>query len=215
MRRQHLTQLIGTLVVATALIGLPTVAFADVENSVHNLSWLIGGADPEICIVCHTPHFSDTTASSPLWNHEVTDATFDLYTSDTLDAVVGQPDGISKLCLSCHDGTVAIDNYGGETAGTVFMDDLNPDYNLTTDLSDDHPVSFAYNTALAGTDGGLYDPSTQNTPAPLGGTIDEDLLFGTNLECASCHDVHDEFGNTSLLVIPNNGSALCLTCHIK
>ena len=90
MRRQHLTQLIGTLAVATALIGLPTVAFAGIEGSGHDLS-LNGWGNGEICEVCHTPHNADTTAGlgAPLWDHEVTTQTYTLYTSTTLDGTVG------------------------------------------------------------------------------------------------------------------------------
>jgi predicted CXXCH cytochrome family protein len=212
MRRQHLTQHIGTLVVAIALIGLPTVAFAGVENSLHDLSYLTG-ASAEICVVCHTPHFADTSVTdSPLWNHEVTTATYTLYSSDTLDAIPGQPDGVSKLCLSCHDGTVAIDSFGGATGSIT----IPAGSNVTTDLRDDHPISFAYTDALAGTDGGLQPPTT--TASGLGADIDADMLFGTNVECASCHDVHNALGapiGEGLLRIANNGSALCLTCHNK
>ena len=86
-----------------------------------------------------------------------------------------------------------------------------------TDLEDDHPVSFTYNTALATEDGGLFNPSVDTTSK--GGTIEVDLLFGTagskTVECSSCHDVHDEEDNTYLLQIDNAASALCLTCHDK
>ena len=73
-----------------------------------------------------------------------------------------------------------------------------------------------YNTALVGSgaaqDDGLYDPSTATTS--LGGTIDADMLFSNQVECASCHDVHD---NTlgMFLRISNANSDLCLTCHNK
>ena len=32
------------------------------------------------------------------------------YSSTTMDTSVGQPDGISLACLSCHDGTIAVDS---------------------------------------------------------------------------------------------------------
>jgi len=48
-------------------------------------------------------------ANSQLWNHQMSSVTnYIVYTSPTLKAVVGQPDGSSRLCLSCHDGTVAL-----------------------------------------------------------------------------------------------------------
>ncbi|MHB2154654.1 cytochrome c3 family protein [Calditrichota bacterium GD2] len=146
-----------------------------------------------------------------MWNHEVTGATFTPYSSSTLDATVGQPNGVSKLCLSCHDGTVAVDNFGGETNGNEFVsgNDL-----IGTDLSDDHPVSFVYDAALATADGGLYDPTTTNSG--LGGTIDQDMLISHKLECSSCHDVHNGAGTTGYLLIKSNANSdLCLTCHAK
>ncbi|NOY60274.1 MAG: cytochrome C, partial [Calditrichaeota bacterium] len=80
----------------------------------------------------------------------------------------------------------------------------------------DHPVSFTYDAALASTDGGLYDPTSQTSG--LGGTIDADMLYSSKLQCASCHDVHNNHSNGTsghLLVKSNASSALCLTCHNK
>ena len=67
----------------------------------------------------------------PLWNHKVTTATYTLYSSPTLKATLSQPTHYgSKLCLSCHDGTVALDSFGGNT-GTTFIDSSN---SVGTDL---------------------------------------------------------------------------------
>lgn len=166
----------------------------------------------EVCAVCHTPHDAKTgITNAPLWNHESTSATFTAYTSTTMNAAVGQPDGISKLCLSCHDGTVALDNYGGTTNGTNLA---TGGALVGTDLSNDHPISFTYNAALSSADNGLHDPTSTNSG--LGSTITDDLLFGDKLECASCHDVHNSVGGTSFLLrIDNTSSALCLKCHNK
>ncbi|RME95795.1 MAG: cytochrome C [Verrucomicrobia bacterium] len=199
-------------VVASAVLALGTLsARAGIAGSAHDFSGETWNSSGEICIVCHTPHNANTSVSnSPLWNHDVTTATYTLYTgSGTLDATLGQPSGVSKLCLSCHDGTVALDSFGGNTGSTTIAGDAK----LGTDLSNDHPVSFTYDANLASTDGGLFDPSTTNSG--LGGTIADDMLFNGQLECASCHDVHNDAGNSHLLVKDNSGSALCLTCHDK
>jgi predicted CXXCH cytochrome family protein len=175
----------------------------------------------QTCIVCHTPHNADDTMTdAPLWNHEVTAvATYTLYDSTTLDATdMGQPNGVSKLCLSCHDGTVAVDNYGDTTTGTIIMGAgaLSDTPAFGADLSNDHPISFTYNTALATADGGLENPSVALSGLVGGGTIDADLLYSGKLECASCHDVHNDAAVAqSLLVMPNTDSDLCLTCHLK
>ncbi len=182
-----------------------------IVGSAHDFSNENWNNTSEICVVCHTPHNADNTVSdAPLWNHEVTAATFTPYSSSSLNATVGQPDGSSKLCLSCHDGTVAVDNFGGRTNGNQFVSGSEK---IGTDLSDDHPVSFTYDGALASADGGLYDPATTNSG--LGGTIDNDMLIGSKMQCASCHDVHNGSGVGNLLVKSNSGSNLCLTCHQK
>jgi predicted CXXCH cytochrome family protein len=186
------------------------MALAQISGSDHDFSGA-GFSGGEICVVCHAPHNNVANVTgAPLWNHEVTVANFQVYTSDSLDAGdVTQPDGQSKLCLSCHDGTVAVDNFGTAGTSNVFV---TGDARLDTDLRNDHPISFTYNSTLATADGELEDPSTATTA--LGGTIDEDMLFGGSLECASCHDVHD---NTiaPFLRVSNSASGLCLTCHIK
>jgi len=199
------------IVVLTILVASVVGNAQTIVGSEHDFSGESWNTTGEICVVCHTPHHANTTVTdAPLWNHEVTQATFTPYSSATLDASVGQPDGISKLCLSCHDGTVAVDNFGGETNGSEYVsgDDL-----IGTDLSNDHPVSFTYDAALASADGDLYDPTTTNSG--LGSTIDDDMLFNHKLECASCHDVHNGSGVDHLLVKSNDQSALCLTCHSK
>lgn len=197
------------------LVSAP-IAWAAITGSKHDFSAAAWNSTGEICIVCHTPHNADTTITeAPLWNHAVTaTASFTLYSNPaTLDAILGQPSGASKLCLSCHDGTVQLDDFGNNTpiGGTI-----TGTANLGIDLSDEHPISFTYNTALATTDGGLKDPNT--ALSGLGSTIDADLLFSGQMQCATCHDVHDAAGlgaGGMLLVKANTGSDLCLTCHNK
>jgi len=198
------------LVLATAMLFVASTAMAQITGSAHDFS-ADGWSGGEICVVCHTPHNADlTVAEAPLWDHEVTTASFTVYSSSTLDAgPLAQPDGSSKLCLSCHDGTVAIDSYGGAT-GTNFA---TGDALVGISLADDHPVSFTYDATLATADGGLYDPSSANSG--LGGTIAADLLAAGKMQCSSCHGVHNEYGVAKLLVKSNAGSALCMTCHDK
>ncbi|MCP4667023.1 MAG: cytochrome C, partial [Deltaproteobacteria bacterium] len=178
------------LIVFTAFfvvtMGFASLSYAVISGSAHDFS-TFGWSNNEICLPCHTPHNANTLPDAPLWNHELTTASYTLYTSSTLDATMGQPDGRSKLCLSCHDGTVAIDSFGGVTGGTTITGDAN----LGTDLRDDHPVSFEW-----------------GTPHPiLGapclkchfGAVDPLPFFdngsGNNnrLECATCHDVHNSY----------------------
>lgn len=187
-------------------------SFGQITGTAHDFSGAGWNSSGEICIACHTPHNADATvANAPLWNHELSAVvSYTLYSSNTLDATVGQPGASSKLCLSCHDGTVALENFGGAAGGINFVTGAD---NLSSDISDDHPISFDYDATLATNDGELVDPTSAGSSG-LGGTIDTDMLFGGQMQCASCHDVHGT-GEDYLLLKSNANSALCLTCHVK
>jgi predicted CXXCH cytochrome family protein len=196
------------------LAAISWTATAQITGSPHDFSSMTWNSTGEICIVCHTPHNAVTLPQAPLWNHMLSSvSTYTLYDnsiSATFNATTAQPNGASKLCLSCHDGTIALDNFGTVTTGTNYILGIN---NLGTGLSNDHPISFTYNAALATTDGGLFNPVTQLSG--LGGTIQNDLLIANQMQCSSCHDVHNKYNQSHLLKLNNAGSALCLTCHDK
>ncbi|HSP06960.1 MAG TPA: cytochrome c3 family protein, partial [Acidobacteriota bacterium] len=176
-------------------------------NTKHNLSVTGPGpvkasSETRICIFCHTPH--NSTPQSPLWNKELEPRNYTVYTSPTLKAApVPQPFGPTKLCLSCHDGTIAMGAVVNPTGGIgMTVGNLPPgslsDFGL--DLSSHHPVSFSYYDAL---------PNPELVPTPP-----SDLDFGSDdqLHCNTCHDPHnDSFGR--FLAKDNRQSALCVTCH--
>ncbi|WP_457670659.1 cytochrome c3 family protein [Thiolapillus sp.] len=211
--------LAASLIMAGLTFAIPATA-GTIIGSKHDFS-TSAWAGGEICIVCHTPHNATTITDAPLWNHEVTAATFTTYTSPTFDgdATIGQPDGSSVLCLSCHDGTVAVDSFGGNPPPIGVL--VVPPANLGTDLSNDHPISFTYDAALAAADPGLFDPTTTSVTIGTGaktktGPISDIMLLSGKLQCASCHDVHNGFTDgPKLLRISNAGSALCMACHDK
>jgi hypothetical protein len=211
--------------VASLVLGLAgtTATAGTITGSPHDFS-TYGWSGGRICIACHTPHNGDTSVTAaPLWNHQVTTSTFTMYTRDTIDGTItGQPEGVSRLCLSCHDGTVGVDAFGG-ASGTIF---LSGSVNLGTDLSNDHPISLTYNTTTAATDGALHNPATTTVTIGAGGdktrtgTIDEVMLSAGTVQCSSCHDVHNSFTvpgavGQPLLKVSKAASALCLTCHNK
>ena len=211
MLRNLATNRLLTVLTAAALFSVET-SFAGIAGGPHDFSqrgWS-GGA---ICVVCHTPHNADTSVNdAPLWNHRLTSQSFSAYSSPTLNATdVGQPTGTTKLCLSCHDGSGALDSFGGAD-GSTFMQG-SAAIGRGGDLADDHPVSFIYDSGLASNDGELHDPAS--AASGLGSTISQDLLENQRLECSSCHDVHDGVNQDHLLRASLSGSMLCLTCHDK
>lgn len=202
-----------------ALLMIAAFSFGQLATSGHDFSDGAGfnldawntAATNKICGPCHTPHNALTTV--PLWSHTNTVAAHTPYPGNpagTMDAVVGAPAGVSLVCLSCHDGTVALDNFIPVSTTTTMIAGTPL---VGTDLSNDHPISFTYNTALATADGELKDPSV--ALSGLGGTIAADMLFTNQMECASCHDVHNTAGLDPLMLMDNTNSELCLTCHTK
>lgn len=189
----------------TILLVVPPARSMSVVDSKHNLS--VSGPGPykslveeEICVFCHTPH--ESSGVGVLWNRGESAATYVTYTSSTIQNLPGQPTGSSKLCLSCHDGTIALGEVLSRPAAISFptgLENLNagPAF-LDIDLQDDHPISMAYPTTLPG-----------YVAAAL---LDLPLDATGLMQCTSCHNPHDNvFGH--FLRKQNNASALCTTCH--
>ena len=175
-----------------------------------------------MCVACHTPHNANgAVTQAPLWNHRLTTTTFTVYTSSTMNSAPGQPDGISKLCLSCHDGTVALDSFGGASGSSFIRSGLA----LGTNLSNDHPISMTYDAALAVADPGLFNPTTKVVtvgvaPFVATGTITAIMLSAGKVQCSSCHDVHNNevvggAAGRPLLRVSKSASAICRVCHNK
>jgi len=179
-----------------------------IVSSPHNLS--LSGPGPvkslsetEICIFCHVPHRAGVP---PLWNRELSQAGYITYKSSTAKAQPGQPTGASKLCLSCHDGTIAVGRLlsrpGGAPMGTA--ERIRGRKNLGTDLSNDHPISMSYSQAQTGRPGGF-----KALPGPYGPVA---LDPTGQVQCTSCHDPHNN-GYGDFLVMDNREGRLCLMCH--
>ncbi len=192
-----------------ALVVLGSALNAQITGSAHDFSteaWNPGG---EICQPCHTPHKgAPLVAGSPglLWNHELTTTTFNMYSSPTIDGVVSaQPGSTSLMCLSCHDGTVGLGDFGGVTGTPV----LTGSTLVGVDLHGGHPISVTYDP--------VADPYLHPTSNTLGGTQTIlSVLEGGVLECSGCHDVHNspsEVFGPYLLRDTLAGSQLCLDCH--
>lgn len=211
-------------------------AMAGISLTKHNLSTSKPGTatiyssdQTEICIFCHTPHDAIKNNNIPLWNHTLSPqtTTYGVYTSPTMNAVAAEIGGnitaataaVSNLCLSCHDGTVAINSFNnpsnlnptttmvGTTAGKLPVGNSN----LGTDLTNDHPVNFTYDDTLAGLDGFLHLPGPTGTGAALPNGV---KLYSGKVQCASCHDPHTS-AQGAFLRTAMTGSQLCFSCHNK
>lgn len=190
-----------------------SAALADdrIINSKHDLSAMGPGPvraidETRVCIFCHVPH--NASPAAPLWNRYNPTTYYRIYRSPTLAARVDQPGPGSKLCLSCHDGSIAL----GLTLDRPVTDPILMTHpyipsgpsNLTSDLSDDHPIGFRYDRALANRDRELRQPDL----------VDHRIKLGERgeLECTACHEPHNnELGN--FLRITDREGALCTTCH--
>ncbi|MBU0717485.1 MAG: hypothetical protein KJ749_04485 [Planctomycetes bacterium] len=213
MRRESVRNgaiVIGTLVLAVACRAPGVRAQERVVDTLHNLSVSGPGetraeSEEQVCVFCHAPH--NTSGAVPLWNREFAVGNYRIYESSTFDAPPGQPTGASKLCLSCHDGTIALGQVLSQPdrirmAGGDFMPaGLS---NLGTDLSDDHPVSFHYTGGLSASDAQLKSP----TALPAEVKLDR----SGQLQCTACHDAHHNLYR-KFLTLSDEFGQLCTACH--
>jgi len=176
-----ITALAATFAAALA-VAQTTPTPTGIAATAHNLSKdgkgnVKAATETQVCVFCHTPHNASTTVAGPLWNRNSSPGSYTRYTSASMDAdsiaggFAADPGGSSLLCLSCHDGMVALGsvlNVKGKAA-TISMTDKNgaaltymPDgagqlsgdtRNLQKDLSNDHPISVTYDDDLAVADG--------------------------------------------------------------
>lgn len=199
--------LLCNLLVAQAR-GQTTHTPTDMLLTKHNLSVSGTGttralSETRICVFCHTPH--NGSPLTPLWNKELEPRSYAVYSSPTLKSgPLPQPSGATKLCLTCHDGMLAMGAVLNPATGIPMAGgNLLPPGSLANfglDLSGHHPVSFSYQTAL---------PNTELAPSPP-----PDLVYGNmdEVHCTTCHDPHnDQYG--MFLLKDNRFSALCTTCH--
>jgi len=236
---------------AALLVAAPVGAqnTSVIAGGPHDLSGgsALRNTDPSIdgqtCIFCHTPHGGAN--SIPLWNRAApTGGAYQLYTSTTSDATTtaGQiANSVSGACMSCHDGTIAVDvlaNVNGLAFGPAVnftrQGSAKSTYSassaggnnvmtgglpfLGTDLRNDHPVAIVYETARAATPSEFVTQTVSGAKIAVGASSPVPL-YGTSVadakvECASCHNAHNNsLGN--FLRKANTGSAICLSCHIK
>lgn len=205
---------LSTLLGTAALVCLTGSAFGQITNSKHDFSsysWSGG----EICKPCHTTHFANTAAGR-LWNHTLSTATYTLFEGET--GTSADLDRESRLCMSCHDGTVALDSFGGKT-GTNF---IPGGAKIGTDLTDDHPIG--KDAIYPTTTSTRFNPQSTSHTIPVAGTTSSLRLKSWTdaggveqyvVGCRTCHNVHNAGNFDHMLYVSNASSKLCLACHIK
>jgi hypothetical protein len=232
---------------ALALLLVAGIVYAagPIVNTAHDLSstgpWSGTFTSPtgQICIFCHTPHGAQTAGlSAPLWNHayNATNTTYTPYNSPTFNGNPVSIGPVSRACLTCHDGTIAVDSFYGHgdpvsghgyfynelfggvgpsdlISGNTFVQDISPYGDLGTDLSNDHPIGFNY---VSDPDPGIQPPDAGN--ATISGYVDSTKkfpLYSNQMECATCHNVHSNGDGTPFLRDTLDKSQICEDCHIN
>jgi hypothetical protein len=194
---------------------------ADITSTKHNLSspglsnQRQTHETDQVCIFCHTPYGSDTPTASPQWNKSLPGSTsFSIFnTTPTFQATLANGKNltvgsVSLACLSCHDGTQAMDNVinapgsgAYNLAGTVpngwvwnGSATLMPGAlaNIATDLKNDHPVGVLY------CGGGLSADGTQGV---TGTCVNNDFI-------SPARDTTSDGRSASLISASINGGSV-------
>jgi predicted CXXCH cytochrome family protein len=191
----------------------------------------------DACIYCHIPDslkgneaFAPGGTQIAEWNRYLPEGEIQLYRSETLRGKVGELGAESLICLSCHDGTMAIDmvvnkpkdwqskdeaplhmklDKGGGLDRCTQCHDGTTAHKMDSvvvgrSLMDDHPVGIKYP--------GSFDDPDFNRPTMDGRLRNGVRLFKNQVECATCHDVHNPDIVPFLRV---EQRVLCTTCHNK
>jgi len=222
----NLRLLIG--VACIAFLGAPAASNPVQEHTIagtpHDLRSLTTlGADADLCAFCHISNDGDN--GQPSWNRNPPAGPFQAFTNATLDAASGAPSRASAGCLSCHDGATPLDALNeparivliipGQTMATAYPDSTAI---LGRDLRNHHSVSISYGAAGGSGDAGFNPPTAAGSRLYVTSASDgaEIPLYGSapgTVECASCHNPHDN-SKGMFLRTANTASALCRACHI-
>ncbi len=207
------------LLLLAVTVALAGAGFAQITTDVlaqHDLSPASGSnirANGDLaCTFCHAPHSGVGTANA-LWDQTLSTQTYTPYSSSTMQNQANSQPPLGKtssLCLSCHDGTVAV----GQTVayGTIPMTgSMSSGDAFGSNLSSSHPFSLV--TPMKDSpDLAASLVSTQTTADSTGAV----QLVGGNVECTSCHNPHvqgiDKVAQRFLARDSSSGQ-LCLACH--
>jgi len=172
------------------------------------------------CLYCHVPHSGQEgraggngtiVAGSPLWRQTLSTQTYTPYKSTTNQGNPNPPLGSdSTLCLSCHDGTVAL----GSGAPNSIPVSGSVTHVVGPDMSSVHPFSLVLPINQDST--GTLVPSLTQQPASTADASGAVKLINGNIECTTCHNPHIQSitpGDPNFLVKDNSTGAICEACH--
>jgi hypothetical protein len=227
--RLVLAMLVLVALTATAWANAPKSNIIGSAHDLTTYNWAGATTliSTNTCLFCHVVHKTATNSASGLtasqtpgymlWNHTISSTTsYGYYSSDSFNALLTAASGtisdlgsnnasfsaltVSNLCLSCHDGTVAIASFyeggfGLPANGSTWNNGHGPSTYMYTgfelqDLSKTHPVHFTYTAALAtAAGGGLLSPASTSS---VDGNAQVPLYGGAGyMECTTCHDPHN------------------------
>jgi len=226
------------MVTAMSFAQKPSKAY--IINSAHDLrayetgGIAVGNTSPSyaLCNFCHIAHKrgSDTFQNwnGPLlWNHTISSTTsYGVYSSNSFNgygtdiADLGASNGpgytTSNLCLSCHDGTLAVDSFYVAVQGatsTKKMGDISNDF-VINNLTNTHPVNFTYYGASWIPQAGVLAPASMISVDAAGSVP----LENGKMQCWTCHDAHNGKSGIFEQNFPSNGiptgGVFCQYCHI-
>lgn len=201
-------KVLACVLLLAALTGAQTSPPTTDVLGVHDMSSGISptrGPNANACLYCHAPH--NALSTSPLWNQTLSTKEYILHPDSTSTPSSPAKVGMASLrCLSCHDGSVGV----GRTAssGTLLMTGTFRSY-MGTQLAGSHPFSMQPQ---------IKDNATLvSTLAASHVTKDKAVsLVENNIECSTCHDVHNQYKDLrspKFLVRDNSKGLLCLACH--
>ena len=183
------------------LLGGKTAPGAAIWNSTSMTGVVNAGnkytnATDEICVFCHTPHGSNVTGTAgvnaPLWNRLAGTLTYNMYASGSMQGTAAQLAGsgsMSLACLSCHDGTQAMDAMINKPGSSGFSQPGSKDYGSFR-MSGNGTLGFS-STA--------FDDSTATIGSAGTGTNWSPVVLGTDL--SNDHPINMPYcggGQTSL-----------------
>lgn len=222
--RRPFRRLLVAVLLATC--PLPALAQQQVADTLHNLSVSGPGevraqGETEVCKFCHIPH--SAVVPRPLWGHALSSAEYrvpEVTSGSGSRLPAPQPDGASRLCLSCHDGTVALGEIGDRRpipmAGAQRLTPGRSGF-IGTDLSGSHPVSITVpDSANAGDPAGYRDMGLRPLSA-IASDPDVRLDDHGKIQCTTCHDPHnDQFfraGRVPHFWVRPTVEEVCIACH--